>query len=108
MGSIHVKVRGQLTGAGSLLPKTPTQVIRFGSKGLYPRSLPACLLYVSLDTSFFMPSCPATLAGRITTRITGENRDGAGEMAQWLRALTALPKDPGSIPSTHMTTHNCL
>ncbi|CAO2645611.1 hypothetical protein LEMLEM_LOCUS27546 [Lemmus lemmus] len=29
-------------------------------------------------------------------------------MAQWLRALTALPKDPGSIPSTHMAAHNCL
>jgi len=26
----------------------------------------------------------------------------AGEMAQWLRALAALPKDWGSIPSTHM------
>jgi len=23
-------------------------------------------------------------------------------MAQWLRALNALPEDPGSIPSTHM------
>ena len=33
---------------------------------------------------------------------------GAGEMAQRLRALTALPEDPGSIPSTHMAAHNCL
>jgi hypothetical protein len=33
---------------------------------------------------------------------------GAGEMAQWLRALSILPKDPGSIPSTHMAAHNCL
>jgi hypothetical protein len=32
----------------------------------------------------------------------------AGEMAQWLRALAALPEDPGSIPSTHMTAHTCL
>ena len=32
----------------------------------------------------------------------------AGEMAQWLRALTALPEDPGSILSTHMAAHNCL
>ena len=32
----------------------------------------------------------------------------AGEMAQWLRALTAPPEDPGSIPSTHMAAHNCL
>ena len=34
--------------------------------------------------------------------------DGTGEMAQWLRALTALSEDPGSIPSTHMAAHNCL
>jgi hypothetical protein len=25
-----------------------------------------------------------------------------GEMARWLKALVALPKDAGSIPSTHM------
>ena len=33
---------------------------------------------------------------------------GAGEMAQWLRALTAPPEDPGSIPSTHMAARSCL
>ena len=32
----------------------------------------------------------------------------AGETAQWLRALGALPEDPSSIPSTHMVPHNCL
>ena len=32
---------------------------------------------------------------------------GAGEMAQWLRALAALPEDLGSNPSTHMAAHNC-
>jgi hypothetical protein len=31
---------------------------------------------------------------------------GAGEMAQWLRALTALPKVPSSNPSNHMVAHN--
>ena len=29
-------------------------------------------------------------------------------MAQWLRALTALPEDLGSTPSIHMAAHNCL
>lgn len=29
-------------------------------------------------------------------------------MAQQLRALAALPEDPGSVPSTHMAAHNCL
>lgn len=26
-------------------------------------------------------------------------------MAQYLRALAALPEDPGSVPSTHMAAH---
>jgi hypothetical protein len=32
----------------------------------------------------------------------------AGEMAQWLRALTALPKVLSSNPSNHMVAHNHL
>jgi hypothetical protein len=31
---------------------------------------------------------------------------GAGEMAQWLRALTALPKVLSSNPRNHMMAHN--
>ena len=34
-------------------------------------------------------------------------KNGPGEMAQWLRALAVLPKDLGSITSTHMAAHNC-
>jgi hypothetical protein len=33
---------------------------------------------------------------------------GAGEMAQWLRALTALPEVLSSIPSNYMVAHNHL
>jgi hypothetical protein len=33
---------------------------------------------------------------------------GAGEMAQQLRALTALPKVLSSHPSNHMVAHNHL
>lgn len=33
---------------------------------------------------------------------------GAGEMARWLSALTALPGDPGSKHSTYMAAHNGL
>jgi hypothetical protein len=33
---------------------------------------------------------------------------GAGEVAQWLRALAALPEDLGSILSTHIEAHNHL
>ena len=31
---------------------------------------------------------------------------GAKEMAQSLRALTAIPEDLGSVPSTYMAAHN--
>jgi hypothetical protein len=31
---------------------------------------------------------------------------GTGEIAQWLRALTALPEVLSSIPSNHMVAHN--
>ena len=33
---------------------------------------------------------------------------GAGEMAQWLRVLTALPEVLSSIPSNHMVAHDHL
>jgi hypothetical protein len=33
---------------------------------------------------------------------------GAGEMAQWLRAQTALPEVPSSIAGNHMVAHNHL
>ena len=50
----------------------------------------ASFLKANKDNGIKMPSC------------------GADEMAQWLRALTAPPEDPGSIPSTHMAVCSCL
>jgi hypothetical protein len=29
-------------------------------------------------------------------------------MVQWLRALTALPENRESLPSTYMVAHSCL
>jgi hypothetical protein len=34
-----------------------------------------------------------------------KNSRGAEEMAQWVRALTALPKVLSSNPSNHMVAH---
>jgi hypothetical protein len=34
-----------------------------------------------------------------------KHKEGAGEMAQWFRALTALPEVLSSIPSNHMVAH---
>ena len=33
---------------------------------------------------------------------------GDGKMAQWLRALAALPENLGSIPSIHVAAHKYL
>jgi hypothetical protein len=33
---------------------------------------------------------------------------GAGELAQWLRALTALPEVMSLVPSNHIAAHNHL
>jgi hypothetical protein len=33
--------------------------------------------------------------------------DGAGEMAQWLKALAAFSEVLSSIPSNHMAAYNC-
>ena len=35
-----------------------------------------------------------------------KHKTGTREMAQWLRAVAALPEDPGSIPRTHTAAHN--
>jgi hypothetical protein len=32
-------------------------------------------------------------------------KNGTGEVAQQLRALTTIPKDPGSIPGIHVAVH---
>jgi hypothetical protein len=42
------------------------------------------------------------------SKVVKEQNTGAGEMAQQLRALTALPEVLSSIPSNHMVAHNHL
>jgi hypothetical protein len=37
-----------------------------------------------------------------------KKRNRAGEMAEWLRALSALPEFLSSIPRSHMVAHNHL
>jgi hypothetical protein len=37
-----------------------------------------------------------------------KHQSWAGELAQWLRALTALPEDLSSNPSNHMVAQNHL
>jgi hypothetical protein len=44
----------------------------------------------------------------IHTHMSNLRKGGAGDMAQWLRALAALSENLGSIPRIHMAAHNCL
>ena len=39
------------------------------------------------------------------TNAVETNMSGAGEMAQWLKALTALPEVLSPIPSNHMVAY---
>lgn len=41
-----------------------------------------------------------------STKVFKNFRLYTGEMAQWQRALVALEKDSGLVPSTHMIAHN--
>jgi hypothetical protein len=46
--------------------------------------------------------------GRNKRRGIQKKNVGAGEMATWLGALTALPEVLSSIPNNHMMAHNHL
>jgi hypothetical protein len=61
-------------------------------------SVVGCFLYLGIFPSTSFSGFRVVLNGIF----------GAGEMAQWLRTLAVLPKDPGSILSTHMTAHSFL
>jgi hypothetical protein len=55
----------------------------------------------------FYISNQITIAIKLSFKLQRENDYfGAGEMAQWLRAVTALPKVLSSNPSNHMVAHN--
>jgi uncharacterized coiled-coil protein SlyX len=44
----------------------------------------------------------------IDTTVKENTKIRAGEMAQWLKALTVLPKVLSSIPRNHVVSHNHL
>ena len=60
---------------------------------------------------FFKTTCYCIKVIKIvflTTCNSKNRRNGAGEMTQRLRALTALPEVLSSNPSHHMVAHNHL
>jgi hypothetical protein len=52
--------------------------------------------------------CFITATETLMKTILIKEKSGAGEMAQWVRALTALPKVLSSNPNNHMVAHNHL
>lgn len=50
----------------------------------------------------------ATSVSSVSIFLLQSSNLGTGKMDQQLKALTALPKDPGTIPSPHMAAYNCL
>ena len=69
---------------------------------------PADSLRVEGSLGRCLPTVYKALGSSLSTTSKNKTNTGAGEMAQWLRALDAFPVDLGSILSTHITTHNCL
>ena len=61
---------------------------------------------MKIDTTHPNYSHSKSNSGVSSSNIYIKEKILAGEMAQWLRALTALPE--GSIPSNHMVAHNHL
>jgi len=64
-----------------------------------------CILFWSLREPELMCISPQRCT---QIHIIKKEDAGAGEMAQWLRALTALPEVLSSVPSNHMVAHNHL
>ena len=54
------------------------------------------------------PFLPKLLLVMVSYHRNRNPNKGAGEIAQWLRALTGLPGVLSSIPSNHMVAHNHL
>jgi hypothetical protein len=50
----------------------------------------------------------AVLTGKLVVLNAYIKRSGPEDMAQWLRALAALPEDWDPVPNNHMVTHNHL
>jgi hypothetical protein len=64
-----------------------------------------CCEFTQTDRQTDRQTRPAWSTGE---KCLKRKKKGAGEMAQWLRAPTALPKVLSSNPSNHMVAHNHL
>jgi hypothetical protein len=78
--------------------------------------IPQCCAFIcfcimntsSLHYTHLYIHIPARTAAFLRADELKSTMSGAGEMAQWLRALAALPEVLSSIPRNHMVAHNHL
>jgi hypothetical protein len=68
---------------------------------------------IFLDSSYVSKDCSEIILPpfqNISTPMlkVQEFSSGAGEMAQWFRALAVLPEDLGSVPNICVAVHSCL
>jgi hypothetical protein len=62
---------------------------------------------IGLEFSFCVGSLYGCISQYVSVALIKQTGQ-AGEVAQWLRALTVLPEVLSSIPSNHMVAHNNL
>lgn len=63
--------------------------------------------YVFIVHSFIVSSIRSVFVW-VTQRVNKQEEIGAREMVQWLRTLSALPEEKGSVPRTPMLAHTHL
>jgi hypothetical protein len=69
---------------------------------------PLCLNCYTVYTAVCFPLMLAFYEETFAVTPLEEFILGSGEMAQWLRALAALPEGMSSVPINHMVTYNHL
>ena len=74
-------------------------------EGLWRETLEVALMRECTNMEIMRPRIPVGLR-RFSAGSSSIMVNVAGEMAQWLRALTALLKVLSSIPSNHVVAHN--
>lgn len=68
---------------------------------------PSCL-YIAMGHRLGPQASALAFMGQFPQKTSDLNLKRAAEMAQGFMALAALPEISGSIPSTHVETHNQL
>ena len=86
----------------------PDILVRSGTleKNLLPLLCQTSIIAYSILNLAPYPQRSVAIAPHQRSHFSQKMATRAGEMAQWLRALTALPEVLSLIPSNHVVAHN--